>query len=174
MLLGRVLGAHGIRGQVRVRCFGDGPETLMNAGRVLLAAPGLGQDDPEPREFEVVGGGQGRQGEARLALQGISDRNSADALRGCWVLVDAGQLGALPDGEHYWFELIGCRVESAAGQAIGIVRELWESGAHDVMVVERDDGRRVLVPTAEALLRQVDVAGRRIVVEDLPGLFEPA
>jgi 16S rRNA processing protein RimM len=173
VVLGRVVGAHGIRGQLRIRYFGDGPENLLAVDRVFLADPKRGQDDPEPKEFQVVGGGQGRQGEARLALQGISDRDAAGALRGCWVLVGVGELDALPDGEHYWFELIGCRVESTTGQLIGTVRELWESGAHDLMVVERDDGRRVLVPTAGALLCQVNVSEGRIVVEDVPGLFEP-
>lgn len=172
-MLGRVQGAHGVRGRIRVRYFGDGPGNLLGARRVALAAAELGPDDPAPLEFEVEGGGAGRQGEARLALRGIGDRDAADALRGRWVLVSAGALEPLPEGEHYWYELVGCRVESATGAALGVVRELWETGAHDVMVVEDDEGRRRLLPTADALLREVDVRGRRIVVEELPGLLDP-
>jgi 16S rRNA processing protein RimM len=168
-----VVGAHGVRGEIRVRVFGDGPENLLGVRSVALADPERGEDDPAPLEFEIVGGGRGRQGEARLALRGVADREAAQALRGRWVLARAAELRPLPEGEHYWYELVGCRVESTAGGVIGTVRELWETGAHDVLVVERQDGRRVLVPTAAALMREVDVVEQRIVVEDLPGLFEP-
>lgn len=60
------------------------------------------------------------------------------------------------------------------GEEVGTVRELWETGAHDVLVVEGDDGRDRLVPTARALLREIDPAAGRIVVEDVPGLLDPA
>jgi 16S rRNA processing protein RimM len=53
------------------------------------------------------------------------------------------------------------------------VREIWETGAHDVLVVEGEGGRRCLVPTARDLMREVDVEAGRIVVEELPGLFDP-
>ena len=86
----------------------------------------------------------------------------------------AGALPALPEGEWYWYQVVGCRVESHDGRAIGVVRELWETGAHDVLVVEGDDGRRRLLPAARELIREVDVAGRRIVVEVIEGLLDPA
>ena len=64
--------------------------------------------------------------------------------------------------------------EWRATGSVGIeTRAFWETGAHDVLVVEGEDGRRRLVPTAAALIREIDAEGRRIVVEDLPGLFEP-
>ena len=62
---------------------------------------------------------------------------------------------------------------AAGGRSIGTVKEIWETGAHDVLVVEREDGRICLVPTARALMKEVDIEAGRIVVEDLPGLFDP-
>ena len=90
-MLGRVLGAHGLRGQVRVRYFGDGPENILGAPRLVLAEPERGIEDPAAEEFEVEGGAAGRPGEVRLALRGIADRDAAEELKG--RLVD-GRPGA--------------------------------------------------------------------------------
>jgi 16S rRNA processing protein RimM len=82
-------------------------------------------------------------------------------------------LPELPAGEFYWYELIGCQVESEGGLQAGTVREIWQTGAHDVLVVEDEDGVRRLIPTAAELMKDVDLVARRIVVSDLPGLLEP-
>jgi 16S rRNA processing protein RimM len=109
----------------------------------------------------------------RLRLRGVADRDAAEALRGLLVLAERELLPPLAEGEHYWFELIGCRVETTAGEPIGSVREIWETGAHDVLVVEAEDGTRRLVPAAQELLKEVDIEGRRVVVEPIPGLLDP-
>jgi 16S rRNA processing protein RimM len=111
----------------------------------------------------------------RLALRGVASRDAALALRGALVLMDAADLPELGAGRHYWFELVGCAVETAAGARVGVVRELYECGAaHDVLMVDGDDGRQRLIPVVGALLREVDVAARRIVLEDVAGLADPA
>lgn len=169
--LGRVAGAHALRGEIRVRYFGDGPEHLLHAERLALEGHG---DGTGPRHYEVERSGPGRPGEVRIKLEGIEDRDAAEALRGCLVSGDSDLLEPLPEGEHYWYELVGCRVETGDGRTVGVVREIWETGAHDVLVVERDAGGSCLVPTAREILTEVDVAGRRLVVADLEGLLDPA
>jgi 16S rRNA processing protein RimM len=158
---------------VRVRYFGDGPENILSAPRLVLAEPKRGIEDPAAEEFEVERGAAGRPGEVRLALRGIRNREAAEELKGRLVTGAAEHLSPLPEGEFYWYELIGCQVQAAGGRTIGAVKEIWETGAHDVLVVERQDGGRCLIPTARALMKEVDVEAGRIVVEDLPGLFDP-
>ncbi len=170
-MLGRVAGAHGRQGELRVQVLGDAPDHLMALRQVWL---GAGPDDNAARPVEVTGVAAGRPGELRMGLAGISDRESALALGGLLVLGDAAALPPLPTGEHYWYELVGCRVEGDDGTRVGRVREIWETGAHDVLVVEGEDGRTRLLPTAEPLLEEVDVAGRRIVIRVIPGLLDPA
>lgn len=170
VVFGEITGAHGLRGEVRVRIAGDGPDGLLALESVWL---GRTPSDPEARRYVVRGRGRGREGELRLQLEGVGTREAAQALVGRLVCAPADVLPALPEGEFYWHELIGCRVESETGRVVGQVRELWETGAHDVMVVEDEDGARRLIPTAGALMRQVDLDARRIVVADLPGLLEP-
>ena len=91
MVLGRVVGAHGIRGQIRARWLGDGPENLLAAKKVELA-DARGSEDPAPQAFEIEGGTRGRTGEVRLALRGVRQREAAEALRGRLILVDAAEL----------------------------------------------------------------------------------
>jgi 16S rRNA processing protein RimM len=172
VVLGRVVGAHGLRGQIRVRWLGDGPEHLLAAKKVGLA-DGRGIEDPLPPAFEIEGGGRGRAGEVRLALRGVDQREGAEALRGRLVTVDSAELPRAQAGEAYWFELVGCQVETPNGDVVGRVRELWDTPAHATLVVVGVDGRERLIPAAPALLRQLDVAAKRIVIEDLPGLIDP-
>lgn len=170
MVLGRVVGAHGVRGEIRVRWFGDGPENLLRAKRVELA-DARGLEDPAPLGCEIEGGGSGRAGEVRLTMRGVEGRDAAEALRGRLVLIEASALPPPPAGEVYGYQLVGCQVELPSGESVGRVRELWDAPAQDVLVVVGADGRDRLIPLA--LARELDVAARRIVIEDLPGLIDP-
>jgi 16S rRNA processing protein RimM len=170
VVLGRIAGAHALRGEVRVQFFGDGPQNLFRMPEVWL---GEDRSDANARRFEVLRAGMGgRSGEVRLALSGVVDRDAAMALRGRLVLGDASQLEPLEAGEFYWHELVGCSVEGTDGTPIGTVREIWETGAHDVLVVEDSSGRRHLLSTARELMPEVDPASGRIVVEILPGMLD--
>jgi 16S rRNA processing protein RimM len=157
---------------VRVAYFGDGPENLLQLRRVALADPARGEADPAPRWCEVEGGARGRVGEVRLRLGGVAGREAAEALRGRLVVTEVAALPALPEGDFYWYQLVGCRVEREGGEPVGIVTEIWEGAAHDLLVVTGAGGGRHLIPTARDIMREVDLEARRIVVADLPGLIE--
>jgi 16S rRNA processing protein RimM len=166
--LGRVVGAHALAGEVRVRWFGDGPENLLASDSVFLAPT---REDPQAQRYAVVRGGTGRGGEVRLGLEGVTDRNGAEALRGLLVLVDPLELEPLGEDEFYWHELVGCSVVTEEGEEIGEVRELWNTGGHDVLVVAGHAGQ-VLVPTVREIMKTVDLAQARIVIHPIPGLLE--
>lgn len=168
--LGKVIGAHGVRGELRVAVLGDGPANLLRV-RSLVAIGAEGA--PDRGEMEVESAAAGRPGEVRLRLRGIESREAAQALAGLRLGVRPESLAPLPDGEWYWFQLVGCAVEAADGRALGTVRALWETGAADVLVVEDETGREVLLPAAADLLREVDVERGRIVIEVPEGLLDP-
>jgi 16S rRNA processing protein RimM len=169
VVLGRVVGAHGLRGQLRVSTAGDVVESVMRVPQVWLSPR---QEDPTGREYPVIQLAAGRPGELRMTLDGVGDRDAAEALRGLWVLARGADLEALPPGEYYAHQLLGCRVEDSAGRAIGVVRRIWETGAPDVLVVEDAAGVEQLIPAAESILQEVDLEGRRIVIDAIPGLLE--
>ncbi len=170
IVLGEVTGAHGLQGDVRVRIAGDGPDHLLAVETIWL---GRRPGDPEARRHAVIEVGLARSGEVRLRLQGIDRRDQVQPLVGLLVTAPPAVLPVLPEGEFYWYELIGCRVESESGEAVGRVREIWQTGAHDVLMVEDEEGVRRLLPTAMELMNVIDLEARRIVVVDLPGLLEP-
>jgi 16S rRNA processing protein RimM len=169
--LGRVVAAHGVSGQLRVRYFGDGPEELLRHDRVVV---GRSEADPEAAEFEVVRAVPGRRGEVRIGLVGVEDREAAERLRGRLLMTGPEALEPLRSGEYYGYQLLGCRVEGHDGRAIGVVRGIWPIGENDVLVVEGEGGTEHLIPAVRDLLREVDVEGRRIVVDVIPGLLESA
>jgi 16S rRNA processing protein RimM len=168
--IGVIAGPHGLDGEVRVRITGDGPEPLLTAEAVWV---GPSATDPEARRYRVHGCGPGRKGEVRLKFDGIERRDAIGRLVGLVVSAPVSHLPELPAGEFYWYELIGCRVASVSGLEVGTVREIWETGAHDVLVVVDEDGIQRLLPTARDLMTDVNLETRRIVVADLPGLLEP-
>jgi len=159
VVLGRIVGAHGLGGQLRVHYFGDAPDNLMRLEATLLVER---EDETDAESFEVTQVVAGRREEVRMTLAGVADRESAERLRGKLVTAAASQLEALPEGEYYSYELIGCTVEGADGLPIGTVREVWATGAVDVLVVEDAKGVQQLIPAVESQLREVDIeAGRK-------------
>src|SRR2546426_8588870 len=113
--LGRVVGAHGLRGELRVRLL-DGTDNNLRAGSSVWLAREEG--DPKAVEARVRAVGSGRRGEARLALEGVDGREAAEALRGRLVQTGVDQLGPLAAGEDYQYQLVRCRGEGGAGRRL--------------------------------------------------------
>ncbi len=179
--LGKVTGAHGLRGSLRVYGFSDDAKNLLQSTHVFVSRHEAGR---EAKRYEVLDATVSRGREVRIRLEGVSDRNAAELLRGAFVFAERQALQKLGPGEYYWHELLGCRVEDEQGVEIGVVESLLETGAHDVLVVRAsakdaaglsgDDrgGKRTLIPTVPEFLREVDVEKQRIVVHVIPGLLD--
>ena len=132
--LAAIAGAHGVRGEVRLKLFSDSVDSLTahdtlyvrGAARRLLAV---------------------REGKAPVArFEGISDRATAEALRGSLVEVDRSALPPLDEGEYYYSDLIGLEVLDRSGNAAGIVTSVENYGAGDLLEIEGANGRRSLIP----------------------------
>lgn len=124
--LAAIIGAHGVTGEVRLKLFGDGPESLrayksFQAGDRLLTLK------------SVRAGSNGAV--ARFAE--IGDRTAAEALRGQELTVPRSALPPLADGEYYHVDLIGLPCVSDAGQALGHIAAVENFGAGDVLEIER-------------------------------------
>ena len=110
----------------------------------------------------VQGRAHGKQIVAQL--EGYSDRNQAELLRGLDIAVARSQLPAPQQGEYYWLDLIGLRVFTIGGVDLGIVDSLMETGANDVLVVNGDKQR--LIPfVVNEYIRQVDLKQGKIIVD---------
>jgi 16S rRNA processing protein RimM len=104
-----------------------------------------------------------------VKVEGVSDRTAAERLVGAEVLAPREELGEAAEGEHLWTDLEGLEVLTAAGEAVGRVTGLYATGGVDVLVVTGPRGEK-LVPLAPYV--EVDVAGRRIVVDPPEGLLD--
>lgn len=99
-------------------------------------------------------------------LEGIDDRTQAEALTGAEILVPTDALPKVAEGEYYWRDLTGCRVQHVSGQDFGVVQELLETGANDVLVVGGDGQRERLIPfIPDEVLVSINIDQRLIVVD---------
>jgi 16S rRNA processing protein RimM len=158
--LGRVVRAVGLEGYVGVA----GTEgALAKLGSVTLQR---GEGETETRRI-VEARPQGRVWAVKL--EGVADRTAAEALVGAEVLAPREELGEAGEGRHFWADIEGLPVMTVAGEAVGTVTGLYETGAVDVLVVTGEHGEK-LIPLAPYV--EVDREGRRIVVDPPEGLLD--
>ncbi|MBO0830006.1 MAG: ribosome maturation factor RimM [Streptosporangiales bacterium] len=162
VLVGRVLRAHGLRGDVLVDPSTDEPRRRFAPGATLYT------DD---RSLTVAAAAP-HGGRWRVRFDEAADRDGAEALRGLALHVDTGDLdrSADPDDFHD-AELIGLAVVTVDGRPLGEVGDVLHP-AQDLLVVDRPDGSPAYVPFVKALVPSVDVAAGRLVVDPPPGLLD--
>ncbi len=139
--LAAVIGAHGVTGEVRLKLFGDGPESLkryksFEAGNRTLTLKTV-RDGPNGAV-------------ARFAE--VMDRNAAEALRGTELIVPRSALPPLEPGEYYHADLVGLPCLNDEGVAIGLVVTVENFGAGDILEIEKPDGKRFMVPIHAAAI----------------------
>lgn len=154
--VGTILGAHGVKGLVKVKSHTEMPDEIATLGPLTDA-------EGRPVALAVVGRVKG----ALLAeVEGVSDRDRAEALRGTRLFLERDRLPALEEPETYYHaDLIGLAVEDSAGRSLGRVRALHDFGAGDVIEIAGADGRSSVLPFTRAVLPVIDLAAGRIVVE---------
>jgi len=149
--LAAVAGAHGIGGEVRLKVFAEGLDSLKRH-KILFAGD---------RPLTLTAVKPGSAGAiARFAE--IGDRSAAEALRGALLTVPRAALPPLGDGEYYHADLIGLACESAAGEALGTVVAVENFGAGDLLEIERPGGKRALIPFRPGI---ADLEDGRIVAD---------
>lgn len=161
--VGRIAGAHGIKGWVRVTSYTERPEDVAAYGEV--------SDETGERRFELQ--------VMRLAktqvlarIPGIEDRDAAEALRGVRLFVPRDRLPAPEDDEFYNDDLVGIPVSTSDGRALGAVLSVQDFGAGAMLEVGENRGRTVLVPFTREVVPVVDLAAGRIVVDPPEGLLD--
>lgn len=148
--LAAIAGAHGIKGEVRLKLFADSVASFAAHDQLYVGG--------ELRRLTAV-----RDGKAPVArFEGISDRNAAEALRGALIEVDRAALPPLEEGEYYHADLIGLTCVSQDGETIGTVVAVENYGAGDLLEIERVDGARSLIPYRDGIADLVDA---RIVLD---------
>jgi 16S rRNA processing protein RimM len=154
--IGAIAGVHGVRGLVRIKSFTDAPEDVTAYGPVT--------DAGGSRRFVIEAKGMVR-GMVLAHIDGVDDRDAADRLRGTELYVDRDVLPVPEAEEYYHADLIGLDVEMGDGAHLGTVKAVQNFGGGDILEVARDDGGVDMLPFTHAVVPEVDVVGRRLVVE---------
>lgn len=160
LCVGRFAGAQGVRGLVRLQSFTADPKDIMRY-RPLF--------DEQGRELRLASGGQapkGAKGDVLvLKVEGVADRDAAQALNGLRVYVDRASLPQLEDEEDFYHaDLIGCSCVTEEGETLGLVRAVHDFGAGDVLDVAGGARGSLLLPFTKAVVPTVSIAERRLTV----------
>lgn len=156
ILLGRIVGAHGIRGDVAIHSFAAVPEDIGAYGSLF--------DKAGTRAFKLSAVRSTSKGVV-AHIAGVADRNAAEALKGTELYVPRERLPEADDGEFYVNDLIGMTVVDGEGQEIGIVIDAPNYGAGDLLEIRKKGGGPTeLIPFNDSFVPDVDLAARRVTV----------
>lgn len=166
--VGRIIGAHGLKGELCVRSFTADPEAVAAYGPLTT--------DSGKRALRLHVAGR-KKSALIVRVDGIDDRSAAEALRGTELYVDRAKLPSPAEDEFYHADLIGLVVELAGGandasRSLGEVGAVHDFGAGPLLEIEAFDVPPVLIPFTKETVPEVDIEGGRIIVAPLPGLFD--
>lgn len=167
-VVGRVRKPHGLHGELVVELFTDEPDAVFAAGRRIV----IGDADATPRGGEhLVARGRPFKDTWLVTLDGVEDRNAAEALRDSYLLVPLSQLVPLKADELYIHDLVGMSVVARDGNAIGVVHEVTRL-PHGMLLEVRTDRGVSSVPFVEPIVVSVDRDARMITIDPPDGLLE--
>ncbi len=155
VLLAAIIGAHGLKGEVKVKTFTEAPDALVRYG-LLHTKDG--------RTLDVAQVQATKPGEAIVAFKGVTDRTRAEALKGEELFVARAALPALEAQEFYHADLVGLRAEDGEGRVLGTIHAIHNYGAGDVIEITRPDGDSVLLAFTRDNVPTIELENGRIIV----------
>lgn len=165
ILIGKVAATHGIRGQLRITSYSGHFDSLRTAKTVILKEP-----TGRTGSFDVAAATlHGKK--LLLSLAGLADINQVLHLVGSELYLYREQLPATEEGEYYWQDLIGLKVVTAAGEPLGLLASIIETGSNDVYVVKAAD-RELLIPALAEVVTAIDLSAGVMTITPVAGLFD--
>ena len=167
LVVGRVVKAHGVTGELVVEVRTDDPDQRFAAGATLRARLKSGHTRETTVEATRPHGGR-----LLVRLSGVVDREGADALRGAVFVLDAAELPPIEDpDEFYDHQLEGLRVHTSGGGEVGVVREVLHTAGGELLAVRGTEGE-VLIPFVSAIVTSVSLADGTLEIDPPEGLLE--
>jgi 16S rRNA processing protein RimM len=167
--IGKIVGAHGVTGTLRIHPLTDFPERFLDMERLYVEKPGK-----PPRELEVErASSHDGKGQILVKAAGIDGRDEAEALSGWAVTVSPEERVDLPEGEYWIDSLIGLKaVDVASGDFLGTVADVMPTGGNDVYVVRTAEGDVRLIPAIGDVIREIDINSGVMRVALIEGLWD--
>ena len=155
ILLAAVIGAHGLKGEVKVKTFTQSPDKLGAYGPL---------HDKDGRLYTVKTLKPGKADEAAVAFAEVTGRNAAEALKGTELFVARAALPDAEADEFYHADLLGLDAEDREGRRIGKVLSIQNYGAGDILVITGDGGDEIWLAFTRDNVPEIDIKNRRIIV----------
>ena len=159
LVVAKVVKPFGVRGEMHVRVISDDPDRLKSLQTVHVEGVDrtIQQARRHPPGYVVK-------------LEGIDTPQAAESLRNAELQIPSEHAAPLAPGRFYYYELVGLKVVTAAGEELGEVRGIQETGSNDVLIVGGAGGREIMIPAIDDVIVEVDVEAGTIVVNPIPGL----
>ena len=162
LLVGKVVGIHGIHGEIKIIPYGDcdkksWKKIYLSSGKYNLICEVTAN---RPHKDVIL-----------TSIKGYNDRNRASELIGYDVFVEKASLPMLPEGEYYHFQLEGMEVITSEGNKIGVVTSVLLTGSNDVYVVKDSLGKEFLIPATADVIQKIDVGAGKMVIRLIEGLL---
>jgi 16S rRNA processing protein RimM len=164
LLVGRLTVPHGVRGQIKLHAITSHPEHLTRVKTIFVG--------DRRTAYRLQRLAAHKAATMIATLGGVETREAAEDLRGQEVYIRESDAQPLDEDEYFHHDLPGLRVEIEDGSTLGTVKEVIETGANDVLVVTRADGKEALVPMIRDVIRVLDIAAGRVVSAPLPGMLD--
>lgn len=158
VIMGRVAGAQGIQGWIKVQPYTAEPDSLLDYRSWWLGDEKQGWRELDVLQSSVHGRGLIAQ------LMGCHDRNTAEKYKGLLIAIPRSRMPEPAEDEYYWTDLIGLEVRNLGDERLGVVESLQDTGANQVLCVAGEKGE-ILIPFIASAIKQVDLADKVIRVD---------
>jgi 16S rRNA processing protein RimM len=164
--IGKAVKPFGVRGELKIEPLTDFPERFTDLRSVHLISPSGEALVCAVKSVRHVGN------RPVLAFEGYETPEKAKALNGWFLKVPEEETVPLPEGVYYRFELVGMEVFSEAGERLGRITDVFETGGNDVYIMKREGKSEVYLPAVKEIVRQIDREKKRMTIRVIDGLLE--
>lgn len=167
LIIGKLIGAHGVRGEVKVFPITDSVRRFLKLSSCMLLTP----SEKAVRTVKITA--SRINGETVLmTFEGVADRDEAQKLNGLFIAVKREDAAPLEKGRYFISDLIGCSVDDAERGHLGTLSDVLQTGSNDVLVIKRSGKMDLMIPYLHTVVKDVDVFAKQISVQLPDGLYE--
>ena len=165
--VGKIVNTHSLKGEVKVISSTDFEEERFKKGSKLLITRG----NQLIREV-VVESYRNHKNFLLVKFEGIDSVEEAEKLKNLQIKIDSTEVGELEENEFYFHEIIGCEVFDENDKNLGEIIDILTPGANDVWVIKGENGKEILIPYIEDVVKKIDITSKKVNIEVMEGLID--
>ena len=164
--VGKIVNTHSLKGEVKVISSTDFEEERFKKGSKLLITRG----NQLIREV-IVESYRNHKNFLLVKFEGIDSVEEAEKLKNLQIKIDSDEVEELEENEFYFHQIIGCQVFDENDRNLGEIIDILTPGANDVWVIKGEEGKEILIPYIEDVVKQIDITNKKVNIEVMEGLI---